>query len=243
MAYKKFAYLYDEFMDTIPYDEWAGFVIGKLEEYGFDTIRNGEMTNILELGCGTGNMSGYLCRAGYMVEGIDLSEDMVKLAAKKRLPNFSAEKWDMRVPYNSGKQYDCVISLCDSMNYLVSRDDLELTFKAVARELKSGGIFLFDMKHEEFYRDVLGDGIFADRRKNCSYIWENEYDEKKRINRYAITFYKRSFLNIYKSFTEHHVQRCYTRRQIEALAAKAGLSVVECIRRDERDYYIMKGNV
>ena len=58
-AYEKFAQVYDLFMDNIDYEEWADYITGHLREYG---IEDGL---VLELGCGTGTMTGLLADKGY----------------------------------------------------------------------------------------------------------------------------------------------------------------------------------
>ena len=77
-AYRSFAQVYDIFMDNIPYKEWCNYVIGILKEYG---IIEGL---IVELGCGTGNITEYLAKEGYDMIGIDNSMDMLEVAAEKR---------------------------------------------------------------------------------------------------------------------------------------------------------------
>ena len=234
--------MYDMFMSDIPYGEWAEYVIGRIKAYGIKPAQPGQDGElILELGCGTGNMSRYLCMEGYRVVGIDLSPCMVKMASRKIIPDFEAHVGDMRVPFfQEGCRCRCIVSLCDSMNYLAGRHDLELAIKAAANQLEVGGIFLFDMKTEEFFRQELGDNVFADRCKRASYIWENHYDERRHINTYDITFYYRIIGGLWGSFTEHHVQRAYSRRQVEAAADKYGLALKECCLRGEREYYILQ---
>ena len=53
-AYTSFAAVYDTFMDNIPYDEWGEYLKSLLREYG---VQDGL---VLELGCGTGNMTEIL---------------------------------------------------------------------------------------------------------------------------------------------------------------------------------------
>lgn len=244
MAYRKFARLYDIFMSEIPYDEWAELCINKLREYGAGPTVKGSLhdrkTNILELGCGTGNMSAYLCMEGYQVTGTDISEEMIVQARKKQIPDLDLYVADMRLPFFNGTKFDCVVSLCDSMNYLADRSDMELTFRAVHSELAKGGIFLFDLKTDSFYKNELGDNIFADNRKGCSYIWENHYDSERHINIYNITFYYKIIRGLYGRFTEHHVQRAYSRKYIKMLAVKHGFEVLEIIGHQERDYFLLK---
>lgn len=233
-AYKGFAKLYDEFMDDIPYDEWSEYILCVLRSSG---ISDG---HILELGCGTGLISMRLAKGGYKVTGIDISNEMVKIAGKKKIPDFKADVWDMRVPYPCDDGFDAVVSLCDSMNYLVEDYDLQMTFGAVADELKPGGLFVFDMKTPQFYEEELGDGIFADNRGHISYIWENCFDSESGINEYDITFYKQIIGGFYRRFTEHHVQRAYEDAVINDAAISAGFTFVGTKKKDERKYYIFK---
>ena len=50
-AYTSFARVYDTFMDNIPYEEWCEYLTGLMREYG---VMDGL---VLDLGCGTGNMT------------------------------------------------------------------------------------------------------------------------------------------------------------------------------------------
>ena len=77
-SYEGFAYVYDTFMDNVPYEEWAEYVTGILEEYG---ITDGL---VLDLGCGTGSMTELLAEKGYDMIGVDLSADMLEIAMDKR---------------------------------------------------------------------------------------------------------------------------------------------------------------
>ncbi len=236
-AYKRFAKKYDAFMRDIPYGRWAEYAIDGLRRYG---VRAEDGCMLLEFGCGTGSMARYFCMEGYDVVGIDLSEHMVKEAAEKFIPGFEAYTADMRVPFLCDESCDGVVSFCDSMNYLTSLSDMKLTMKAAAKQLKKGGIFMFDMKTDCFYRDELGDNVFADRVGRDSYIWENHYDTDRHINTYDITFYHRIFGGICTSFTERHVQRAFSKRQVVQTAVKYGLSLKEYRVKGERAYYIFK---
>ena len=76
-SYEGFAYVYDTFMDNVPYEEWAEYVTGILEEYG---ITDGL---VLDLGCGTGSMTELLAEKGYDMIGVDLSADMLEIAGRQ----------------------------------------------------------------------------------------------------------------------------------------------------------------
>ena len=77
-AYTSFAEVYDVFMDNVPYKKWADYLEGILKEEG---IENGL---VLELGCGTGNMTEELANRGYDMIGVDNAEEMLEIAMKKK---------------------------------------------------------------------------------------------------------------------------------------------------------------
>lgn len=77
-AYGKFAQVYDMFMDNIDYEKWAEYIEEHLKARG---IEDGL---VLELGCGTGTMTGLLAQKGYDMIGVDNSEEMLAEAMKKK---------------------------------------------------------------------------------------------------------------------------------------------------------------
>lgn len=77
-AYGKFAQVYDLFMDNIDYESRAAYVEKHLKARG---IEDGL---VLELGCGTGTMTGLLAQKGYDMIGVDNSEEMLAEAMKKK---------------------------------------------------------------------------------------------------------------------------------------------------------------
>ena len=60
-AYTGFAYVYDEYMDNIPYEEWGQYMIALLKENGVSCD-----SSVLELGCGTGTVTRMLAKEGYV---------------------------------------------------------------------------------------------------------------------------------------------------------------------------------
>ena len=232
-TYESFAEVYDLFMDNVPYDVWKTHLLDILGQYH---ITDGL---VAELGCGTGKMTRRLAEAGYDMIGIDNSYDMLSIAMEHPAEDILYLCQDMRA-FELYGTVAAVISVCDSMNYLTSRSDMELTIKAVHSQLRDGGIFIFDMKTASFYKDELGNNVFADRAGRVSYVWQNHYDEKTHINTYDITFYRRIFANICLSCREKHRQRAYSVKQIKDIAAKCGMELLEHTVRGERAYYILK---
>ena len=77
-SYTSFAQVYDMFMDNVDYPAWSKYLIQLLKEY---QVEDGL---VLDLGCGTGNMTELLAKEGYDMIGVDNSEDMLEIASEKR---------------------------------------------------------------------------------------------------------------------------------------------------------------
>ena len=171
-AYSDFARVYDIFMDNVEYEKWAEYLIGSLKEYG---IEDGI---VLELGCGTGVMTELLAESGYDMIGVDNSEEMLGEAMEKRAESGHEILYleqDMR-EFELYGTVGAIVSVCDSMNYLSTPEDLTQVLRLANNYLDPGGIFVFDMNTEYKYAQILGDNVFAENRERGSFIWENEYD-------------------------------------------------------------------
>ena len=184
-AYTSFAYVYDTFMDNVPYGEWARHIREKLCEHG---VTDGI---VLDLGCGTGTMTERLAGYGYDMIGDDNSEEMLELAMEKK----TESGYDILYLLQDMRGFElygtvrAVVSVCDSVNYITEPDELEEVFRLVNNYLDPKGIFLFDFNTVHKYRDVIGDSTIAEDRGVCSFIWDNRYYEKEQINEYDLTLF------------------------------------------------------
>lgn len=234
-AYTDFAYVYDTFMDETPYEEWCAFVKEMINKYGIskpekstDALTS-EKNLVLDLGCGTGTLTELLAKEGYDMVGIDNSPDMLEIAMEKRADAGLEILYllqDMR-ELELYSTVGTVISVCDSLNYLLSEEDLLTTFKKVNNYLFPGGIFLFDFNTVYKYAEVIGDTTIAENREECSFIWENYYHPEEQINEYEVTVFVREDEgeDRFRKFSETHYQRGYTASRMLALVEKAGMKV------------------
>lgn len=225
-SYTAFAYVYDELMDNVPYDTWAEYLTGLLKEYG---VPEGL---VCELGCGTGQMTRRLAAAGYDMIGIDLSEDMLEVARTYEDEEFAHPILYLQQDMRSFELYGtvaAVVSLCDSMNYITSREELLDVFRLVNNYLDPGGVFIFDLNTEYKYRELLGDTTIAENREEVSFIWENLYDAETHLNEYCLTLFAKAEEGeegeapLYEKYEEVHLQRAYSLEEIKELLSEAGL--------------------
>lgn len=254
-AYTDFAGVYDIFMDETPYAEWAAYLMELIEQYGIskpydkgNTVE-GELTEeqklacernlVVDLGCGTGNLTKLLAEAGYDMIGVDNSIEMLQIA-KEKAENDAGDAvghnilylWQDMRELELYSTVGTVISVCDSINYLLSDEDLLKTFRQVNNYLYPGGIFIFDFNTVYKYEEIIGDATIAENREECSFIWENYYHPQERMNEYDVTVFVREEGEYYRKFTETHYQRGYTAEQMKGLLEQAGLSYIDAVDAD-----------
>ena len=223
-AYTSFARVYDTFMDNVPYKEWADYLGKILKEYGIDDGL------VLDLGCGTGSMTEMLASSGYDMIGVDNAEEMLEIAMEKKVESGHDILYllqDMR-EFELYGTVRAVISACDSVNYITDDEDLTEVFRLVNNYLDPEGLFVFDFNTEYKYREILGEQTIAEDREECSFIWDNYYDEDERINEYELTLFVREDeeASLYRKYQESHFQKAYTLREMRGLLEKAGLKFV-----------------
>ena len=221
-SYQSFAQVYDTFMDNIDYDGWSAYLIGLLREYG---ICDGL---VLELGCGTGSMTERLAMAGYDMIGSDLSPDMLEIAMEKKDAsglNILYLLQDMR-EFELYGTVRAIVSVCDSMNYILEEEDLLQVFRLANNYLDPGGMFIFDLNTTKKYRD-MGETTIAENREEASFIWENYFDEEEKINEYDLTLFIRDEEDgRFDRFEEFHEQRAYSLTEIGELIRESGMELI-----------------
>ena len=223
-AYTGFAEVYDIFMDDVPYKEWAAYLRELLAESG---IEDGL---VLELGCGTGNLTECMAEYGYDMIGADSSGEMLELAMRKKEKSGHDILYllqDMR-KFELYGTVRAVVSVCDCVNYILEEEGLTEVFRLVNNYLDPGGLFLFDFNTEYKYRDILGEQVIAEDREDASFIWDNYYDEDEKINEYELTLFVREDIRkgLYRKYKETHLQKAYTLERMKELVDRSGLIYV-----------------
>ncbi len=221
-SYTGFAEVYDTFMDNVPYREWAQYIRKLLEREKIDSGL------ILDLGCGTGSMTEELASYGYDMIGVDNSEEMLEIAMDKKEKSGHDILYllqDMR-KFELYGTVKAIVSVCDCINYITEEEELEQVFRLVNNYLDPGGIFIFDFNTEYKYKEILGDETIAEEREECSFIWENYYNEEERLNEYALTLFVQEKGDLYRKYQEIHLQRAYTLEEMKARIEESGMEFV-----------------
>ena len=245
--YEGFANAYDQMMEEIPYEEW----FEKLHSY---IRKQGVEKGILcELGCGTGTMTEHFAKAGYEMIGIDNSIDMLAMAQQKKQETNSDILYleqDMQ-EFELAEPADVIVSICDSMNYLLEEEDMCSTLRQVKNNLKTDGYFIFDLKTKYCFQTVMGNRTMVEQEEDITYIWENYFYEEEEINEYSLTIFQRkNTSDLFEKTEEVHHQKVYSLEKMQELLEQNGLVVVECLdekmegkpREDSERIYIVAKN-
>lgn len=168
-GYEEFAGVYDELTQNVPYDEIADYYTKILEE-------TAEGKRLLDLGCGTGNLTARLKEKGFDVVGLDGSSEMLSEAMAKN-PDVMWICQDM-TEIELGEEFDAVISTLDSINHLETKAEIERCFMRVNENLKTGGMFVFDVNTVYKHREILGNNTFVYDAEGAYCVWLNEFSEE-----------------------------------------------------------------
>lgn len=223
MTYSEFANLYDALMMDVPYDEWVHFIHLQSKKYGI------EGKKILDLACGTGEVSVRLAAEGYAVTGVDLSGDMLAVAEEKAgrqgVSLFLVEQ-DMSRLEDLG-QFDIICIFCDSLNYLSSEKEVVSTFDRVFLHLKPGGLLLFDVHSLYKMNELFKNQTYAYNGEDISYIWHCFEGEQPYSVEHELTFFELdSVSGHYRRYDELHFQRSFSVEQYKAWLLDSGFEIL-----------------
>lgn len=218
--YESFAQVYDQMMNDVPYEDWALYLEGLWKKFGASPKM------VLDLGCGTGNMTQLLATKGYEMIGIDLSEEMLCIA-KEKARTAELDILYLQQDMTEFELYgtvDSIIAVCDSMNYILDDEELIEVFRKADNYLEPGGLFIFDMNTAYKFEEIYQDQTFAEVYEDSAYIWKNYYYEEEAINEYDLTLFIQGEAS-YQRFHEVHNEKAYDAKVVVTYLESVGLKV------------------
>ncbi|MBN1560070.1 class I SAM-dependent methyltransferase [candidate division KSB1 bacterium] len=173
--YSALAHIYDDVMAHVNYKRWAAYI------HEIITRFRPHSHWIVDISCGTGTLCLLLARYGYNVTGMDRSPAMLKQAARKTLPQKNSYICaDLRsLPFAA--QPDVMVSLYDSMNYLMKAESWHKSLREIFLALKDNGLFIFDVSTIYNSRKDFARYIHSESFAGGSYHRRSTFDRKENI--------------------------------------------------------------
>jgi len=220
-AYNTLAASYDRLTNDVEYREVVEFYWALLAR------ENIQPRTAVDLACGTGSVALLLAEKGLQVTGVDMSPDMLCMAAQKadgveNRPVFACQRLqELCLP----KAVDLAVCALDSMDYITDPADCREAIRRVYKALNPGGCFIFDVNTPEKLRAMDGQ-IFLDEDDDVYCVWRGEFDEKTNICTYWMDLFQRRGKVWDRSFEEHR-EYAYTPQQLTGYLKDAGFTGIE----------------
>ncbi len=211
---------YDALMQSVPYERWADYTEALLDALHPDPA------DLLELCCGTGRFGLAMARRGYRVTGADLSPGMV--AEARRTVTREGTAMDLivadacRLPFEAC--FDAVVSVFDSLNYIVHDGGLRAAVQGAYTALRPGGVFAFDVNTVLALEEELFTQSRHAQGERLSYDWVSSWNPRTRLSTIRMQFEWRDGARA-ERFEEVHVQRGYEDEEIRRELRETGFEV------------------
>lgn len=212
-SYDGFAWLYDR--------EWGTTsltFVPALDALILDALPAGG--RILDLACGTGQLAGLLAERGFRVTGIDSSSEMLALA-RSNAPRAEFVLADART-FMLDERFDAVLSIYDSLNHILSIEELRGVFGRVHAVLSPGGRFVFDLNTEAAYpAEWQGSFVGPDHAA----VVRSTYEPETRTMRFNAALFRPAGERWERTDIEL-LQRCHAENDVRDALAAAGFADV-----------------
>ena len=189
--------------------------------------------SILDLCCGTGQMARTLTALGYRVTGLDGSAEMLRYA-RENAPDAEFIHADAR-SFEMPQTFDAVISLFDSLNHVMTMEELTAVFRNVHAVLRDNGQFFFDLNMEAGYGLTWNDSFsIVEDDQLC--VVRTSYSPGEKTARFDATImhledgWQRTDFAL--------LQKCYPASDVIAALGTAGFGGVESYCLDHREGFI-----
>lgn len=220
--YQEFALIYDSLMGESFYTDYRKNLLAMIKPSG----------KVLDIGCGTGNLTELFFESGSEVTGLDESEAMLSIASRK-LPrvNFLLGKIeDLKL-----SSFDQIYACVDVLNYYLTKEELVVFLSGVKKHL--GGQFFFDLRNPNSMRRDLADRVIYYEDKLGDLVWINELEDSL-LYQELVIYWKES--KLYKKSQEFHTQRIWEAEEIEQLIEEIGFNLMEKRVTEDRIFYLVE---
>ena len=245
--YNAFAEVYDRLQDA-DYEAFADYYERIFARLG------AKPRLVLDLACGTGNITIPMSKRGYDMIGLDLSCEMLNIA-KKKAAEAGTDILFLNQDMTEFELYgtvDAIVCALDGINYITDSAALEKVFALAENYLNPGGVMIFDINSEFKLREILGGNTFVNEEQGIFYVWESNFCEDTGVCEFELTFFVEREDGSYLRFDEYQEERAYSAEEICAAADKTRLecqgifkpfSFSTAVDDDERIFFVFSKKI
>lgn len=204
------------------------------------------VTEVLDLGCGTGGICALLADRGFDMVALDNSPEMLNLARERNYgKNTLLLCQDMR-RFELYGTVQAVYSSFDCLNYITDPADLAGVFALVKNYLEPGGVFIFDVNTEYRYKEILDGRSFVYEFENDFAVWRSAFCSETGLCEFEIDLFSKQRGGLYSRISETQIQRLHGERELLAAAEGFELLCAEKAKgfdgcsENEKTYYTFK---
>lgn len=221
--YTFFAEAYDSTSEPDFSVEMAEYVLSQIKAEFGETVNS-----VLDLSCGVGTACIFFAKNGKKVLGVDLSREMIERAsirAEQEEVDLNLSVQDMRSFY-SEERVDLVTSMYDSLNFMLTEDELRVTFERVHAALNENGFFVFDVYTVRGLSELWGTQVEVHTDTEDHFIVSQTSLESvdnictKKLDGFTKTE------NGFERWSEVHVSRAYAVEKIREILSQSGFELV-----------------
>jgi SAM-dependent methyltransferase len=188
-------------------------------------------THALDMACGTGVLLVLLAERGWQVVGLDASPAMLGWAQQKFDNNPLAERislvqGDMRAlqQHLAPEQFGLVTCVYDSLNYLLSEEDMAACFAGLASRLAPGGLFVGDI-NTRYFLEYDWETFAIHEQPGYIELGTSVFDPQQATSSMHVTGFAGNDTDGYVRFDETHIEKAFSSETMVRLFTAAGLVV------------------
>jgi SAM-dependent methyltransferase len=219
-AYELLAPFYDLYTRDYEHVGWLANIEAIAIEHGLTGDR------LFDVGCGTGKSFMPMLERGYEVTACDISPSMVERA--REVGGAEVLVADARELPDLGP-FDLALALDDALNYLLSDEELALAFEGIARNVRPGGMFVFDLNSLLTYRQLFTCDM-ATEVGDAFFCWRGEQSSEEvmpgSIASSVIEVFAAEGGEGWQRYSSRHVQRHHPPATVECLLRDAGFELL-----------------
>jgi SAM-dependent methyltransferase len=220
------------------YDEMYKTFINYNEEFSFysEIIKNYNKNNLLEIGCGSGNLAKLFIESSINYIGLDLSNDMIKLSKSKN-PTGNFVQGNI-TGFNLERKVDSAIITGRTSSYLLSNKDVYSALNSIHTNLEDDGILSFDfIDASRFFKEIKNSKKYHHQAiiNTETYYRDSCMKPNKNLDNFMFNwdaaYYKKENAQNINIIEDSSIVRAFTKNEWELFLELSGFKLLEFIDR------------